>query len=80
MRLSYRIFSKVFIKVLWAHAVPEGICRLIVSVAEEITGTVNACLVESDCLYIIYAVSINKGTQLFVLLWVYTTTLISDNL
>lgn len=80
MRLSYRIFSEVVIKILWAHAVPEAICWLIVSVTKKITGTANACLIESDCLYIIYAVSLNKGTQLLVLLWIYASTFISDNL
>ena len=80
MRLSYRIFSEVVIKILWAHAVPEAICWLIVSVAKEITGAVYACLVESDRLYIICAVSLNKGTQFFVLLWIYASTFISDNL
>lgn len=77
---SITIFSKIVIKILWTHAVPEVICWLIVSVAKEITGAVYACLVESNRLYVIYAVSLNKGTQLFILLWIYTSTLVSDNL
>ena len=77
---SITIFSKIVIKILWAHAIPEVIYWLIVSVAKEITGTGYACLVESDCLYIIYAVSLNKGTQLLVLLWIYASTFISNKL
>lgn len=78
--ISFHFFSKVVIKILWANAVPEVICWFIVSVAKEITGTVYACLVESDRLNIIYAVNLNKIAQLLVLLRIDTSTLISDNL
>ena len=79
--IRYKLsFSKVVIKILLAHTVPEVIGWRIVSDAKKITGTIYACLIESDCLYVIYAVFFNKGTQFFVLLWLYTSTLISDYL